>query len=284
MALERVSKILKMADEAKTSVIAFNCINYDMAYSVVTVAEELQKPVIIMLYPEHNYGFNNADVRGFAETVKSLASRVKVPVGLHLDHSSDFDYIMKAIREGFTSVMFDGSMLPVEENIRLSKKVVEVARNFDVDVEAELGRVGFAKDSDEDNLDLYTKPEVAAEFCKETGVTSVAVAIGSAHGVYLETPKLDIERLEEINRATETPLVLHGGSGIPNDQLEVAFTKGINKFNVGTEFFQLYYDTVFEYMKAHESERNVNLLFDMSKYVQDKLMAYLREKMKLSKF
>ena len=224
MALERVSKILKMADEAKTSVIAFNCINYDMAYSVVTVAEELQKPVIIMLYPEHNYGFNNADVRGFAETVKSLASRVKVPVGLHLDHSSDFDYIMKAIREGFTSVMFDGSMLPVEENIRLSKKVVEVARNFDVDVEAELGRVGFAKDSDEDNLDLYTKPEVAAEFCKETGVTSVAVAIGSAHGVYLETPKLDIERLEEINRATETPLVLHGGSGIPNDQLEVAFT------------------------------------------------------------
>ena len=284
MALERVSKILKMADEAKTSVIAFNCINYDMAYSVVTVAEELQKPVIIMLYPEHNYGFNNADVRGFAETVKSLASRVKVPVGLHLDHSSDFDYIMKAIREGFTSVMFDGSMLPVEENIRLSKKVVEVARNFDVDVEAELGRVGFAKDSDEDNLDLYTKPEVAAEFCKETGVTSVAVAIGSAHGVYLETPKLDIERLEEINRATETPLVLHGGSGIPNDQLEVAFTKGINKLNVGTEFFQLYYDTVFEYMKAHESERNVNLLFDMSKYVQDKLMAYLREKMKLSKF
>lgn len=284
MALERVSKILKMADEAKTSVIAFNCINYDMAYSVVTVAEELQKPVIIMLYPEHNYGFNNADVRGFAETVKSLASRVKVPVGLHLDHSSDFDYIMKAIREGFTSVMFDGSMLPVEENIRLSKKVVEVARNFDVDVEAELGRVGFAKDSDEDNLDLYTKPEVAAEFCKETGVTSVAVAIGSAHGVYLETPKLDIERLEEINRATETPLVLHGGSGIPNDQLEVAFTKGINKFNVGTEFFQLYYDTVFEYMQAHESERNVNLLFDMSKYVQDKLMAYLREKMKLSKF
>ena len=278
MALERVSKILKMA------VIAFNCINYDMAYSVVTVAEELQKPVIIMLYPEHNYGFNNADVRGFAETVKSLASRVKVPVGLHLDHSSDFDYIMKAIREGFTSVMFDGSMLPVEENIRLSKKVVEVARNFDVDVEAELGRVGFAKDSDEDNLDLYTKPEVAAEFCRETGVTSVAVAIGSAHGVYLETPKLDIERLEEINRATETPLVLHGGSGIPNDQLEVAFTKGINKFNVGTEFFQLYYDTVFEYMKAHESERNVNLLFDMSKYVQDKLMAYLREKMKLSKF
>lgn len=284
MALERVADILKMADEANTSVIAFNCINYDMAYSVVTVAEELQKPVIIMLYPEHNYGFNNTDVRGFAEMVKSLASRVKVPVGLHLDHSSDFDYIMKAIRAGFTSVMFDGSMLPVEENIRLSKKVVEAARNFDVDVEAELGRVGFAKDSDEENLDLYTKPEVAAEFCRETGVASVAVAIGSAHGVYLETPKLDIERLEEINTATATPLVLHGGSGIPDDQLEIAFTKGINKFNVGTEFFQLYYDTVFEYMKAHEKERNVNLLFEMSKYVQEKLMAYLREKMKLSKF
>lgn len=284
MALERVSKILKMADEANTSVIAFNCINYDMIYSVVTVAEELKKPVLIMLYPEHNYGFNNADLRGFAETVKSLAATVEVPIGLHLDHSSDFDYIMKAIKAGFTSVMFDGSMLPVEENIRLSKKVVEVAKDFDVDVEAELGRVGFAKDSDEDNLDMYTRPEVAAEFCKATGVTSVAVAIGSAHGVYLETPKLDLERLDEINKATDIPLVLHGGSGIPNDQLEIAFTKGINKFNVGTEFFQLYYDTVHEYMEAHKEERNVNLLFEMSKHVQEKLMEYLREKMKLSKF
>ncbi len=284
MALESVNKILKMADEANTSVIAFNCINYDMAYSVVTVAEELKKPVLIMLYPEHNYGFNDTDLRGFAEMVKTLASKVEVPVGLHLDHSSDFGYIMRAIKEGFTSVMFDGSMLPLEENIRLSKKVVEVASNFGVDVEAELGRVGFAADSDEEKLDMYTKPEVAAEFCRKTGVTSVAVAIGSAHGVYLETPKLDLKRLEEINQATEIPLVLHGGSGIPNEQLEVAFTKGINKFNVGTEFFQLYYDSVYEYMKAHEGEKNVNLLFEMSKYVQEKLMIYLREKMKLSKF
>ncbi len=283
MGLERVSKILKMADEANTSVIAFNCINYDMAYSVVTVAEEVKKPVVIMLYPEHNYGFNNTDLRGFAEMVKSLASKVTVPIGLHLDHSSDFNYIMNAIKEGFTSVMFDGSMLPLEENIRLSKKVVEVAHTFGVDVEAELGRVGFAADSDEENPDMYTKPEVAAEFCRKTGVDSVAVAIGSAHGVYLEVPKLDLERLEEINKATEKPLVLHGGSGIPNNQLEAAFTKGINKFNVGTEFFQLYYDSVLEYMKAHEGEKNVNLLFEMSNYVQNRLMDYLREKMKLSK-
>ncbi|HAX51072.1 class II fructose-bisphosphate aldolase [Muricomes intestini] len=284
MALERVSKILKMADEANTSVIAFNCINYDMAYSAIAVAEQLQKPVLIMLYPEHNYAFNNADIKGFAEMVKALAAKVKIPIGLHLDHSSDFNYIMRAVKDGFTSVMFDGSMMPLEENIRLSRKIVEVARNFDVDVEAELGHVGFAKESDEENLDMYTKPDVAAEFCEATGVSSVAVAIGSAHGVYLEAPKLDLLRLNEINEATDVPLVLHGGSGIPNDQLEIAFTKGINKFNVGTEYFQLYYDSMHEYIETHKEERNVNLLFEMSKYVQGKLKDYLREKMKLSKF
>lgn len=281
MAFERVSTILKMADKAKTSVIAFNCTDYNMAYSVVTVAEELQKPVIIMLYPEHCWLNNASEPGSFAGMVKSLADKVKVPIGLHLDHSSDYEYIMKAIKGGFTSVMYDGSMLPVEENIELTKRVVETARCFDVDVEAELGRVGFAAKSDQENLDLYTKAEVAASFCEKTGVDSVAIAIGSAHGVYLETPKLDLNRLDEINAATDVPLVLHGGSGIPNDQLEIAFTKGINKFNVGTEYFQLYYDSIKEYCAANGAKGNV---FDLPKYTQEKLMAYLRVKMQLSKF
>lgn len=281
MALVKVSEILRMADEANTSAIAFNCTDYNMIYSVVTVAEELQKPVIIMLYPEHHHLNNAADPAAFAATVKSLAANVKVPIGFHLDHSSDINYIMKAIKAGFSSVMIDGSMLPLEENIVLTKKVVEIAHAFDVDVEAELGRVGFAKDSDQDKLDMYTKPEVAAAFCEETKVDSVAVAIGSAHGVYLETPKLDLERLSAINAATNVPLVLHGGSGIPNDQLEQAFTKGINKFNVGTEFFQLNYDSIKEYCETYKEKGNV---FDMPKFVQEKLMAYLRKKMELSKF
>ena len=133
--------------------------------------------------------------------------------------------------------MYDGTTVSIEENIRNSKKVVEIAEIFGVDVEAELGYVGFASHSDEGNSDLYTKAATAAQFSDETGITSLAIAIGSAHGVYKSTPKLDIDRLIEINHATDTYLVLHGGSGIPEDQLNMAFKNGINKFNVGMEFF-----------------------------------------------
>ncbi len=280
MALEKVSTILKMADEANTSAIAFNCNDYTMAYSVASVAEELDKPVIIMLYPADSFQNNCCNIRGFAATVRELADKAKVPIGLHLDHCSDFDYILKAIQGGFTSVMYDGSMLPVEENITLTKRVVEAAHALGADVEAELGHVGFAAQSDQHNLDMYTRPEVAAKFCEETNVDSVAVAIGSAHGVYLETPKLDLERLDEINEATKTPLVLHGGSGIPNDQLEQAFCRGINKFNVGTEYFQLYYDSIREYCSQNGDKGKV---LDMPMFVQEKLKAYLRVKMQISK-
>ena len=280
MALEKVSTILKMADHAGTSVIAFNCIDYNMVYSAVTVAEEQNKPVIITLYPEHFYLKNAAQPAAFAGMVKGLAQSVKVPIGLHLDHNSDYDFIMNAIKAGFTSVMYDGSMLPLEENIRLTKKITEDAHRLGVDVEAELGHIGFAVDSVEEDLDTYTQPDVAARFCKETNVDSIAIAIGSAHGFYTETPKLDLVRLEEINRATDVPLVLHGGSGIPKDQLELAFTRGINKFNVGTEFFYLYYHAIKDYCSENGDNGNV---FDLPQYTQAKMMDYLRDKMLLTK-
>jgi len=280
MAMERVSEILKMADQANTSAIAFNCTDYNMVKSVITVAEELQKPVIVMLYPEHAQDMHWTSPKAFAEMVKSIARNVKVPVGLHLDHSSDYTYIISAIRDGFDSVMYDGSMLPVEENIKNTREVARVAHIFGADVEAELGRVGFANTvTDQSDVDLYTKPEVAAAFCEQSQCDSVAVAVGSAHGFYKETPKLDLERLTAINKATDVPLVMHGGSGIPDDQLEVAFRQGINKFNVGTEFFWLYYQTMKEYCAAGHAD-----FFNLPLVLQDKLMGYLRKKMELSKF
>lgn len=269
-----------MAEERNTSAIAFNCNDYTMAYSVAAVAEELKKPVIIMLYPADSFQKNCCNLSGFAAMVRELAKKVKVPIGLHLDHCSDFDYILKAVKAGFPSVMYDGSMLSVEENITNTKRVADAAHAWGADVEAELGHVGFAAQSDQHREDLYTRPEVAAKFCEETGVDSVAVAIGSAHGVYLETPKLDLERLDEINEAVKTPLVLHGGSGIPNDQLEQAFKRGINKFNVGTEYFQLYYDSIREFCNQNGDRGSV---LDLPMYVQEKLKAYLRVKMQISK-
>lgn len=280
MSVEKVSTILKMADEANTTAIAFNCTDYNTIVSVVKVAEELSKPVICMLYPEHAYLKHWTTPKIFVETVRDVAKNVKVPVGIHLDHCSDFDYIVAAMRDGFDSVMYDGSMLPVEENIKNTAEIVKVAKAFGADVEAELGRVGFASTvADQNDTDKYTKPEVAAAFCEQSGCSSVAVAIGSAHGFYKETPKLDIERLKKINAATDVPLVLHGGSGIPSDQLEVAFREGINKFNVGTEFFYLYYQTMKKFCEAGHPD-----FFDLPLEVQNALENYLRQKMQLSKF
>lgn len=279
MSVEKVSTILKMADEANTTAIAFNCTDYNTIVSVVKVAEELSKPVICMLYPEHAYLKHWTTPKIFVETVRDVAKNVKVPVGIHLDHCSDFDYIVAAMRCGFDSIMYDGSMLPVEENIKNTAEIVKVAKAFGADVEAELGRVGFASTvEDQNDTDKYTKPEVAAAFCEQSGCSSVAVAIGSAHGFYKETPKLDIERLKKINAATDVPLVLHGGSGIPNDQLEVAFREGINKFNVGTEFFYLYYQTMKKFCEAGHPD-----FFDLPLEVQNALENYLRQKMQLSK-
>lgn len=280
MSVEKVGTILKMADEANTTAIAFNCTDYNTIVSVVKVAEELSKPVICMLYPEHAYLKHWTTPKIFVETVRDVAKNVKVPVGIHLDHCSDFDYIVAAMRCGFDSVMYDGSMLPVEENIKNTAEIVKVAKAFGADVEAELGRVGFASTvADQNDTDKYTKPEVAAAFCEQSGCSSVAVAIGSAHGFYKETPKLDIERLKKINAATDVPLVLHGGSGITNDQLEVAFREGINKFNVGTEFFYLYYQTMKKFCEAGHPD-----FFDLPLEVQNALENYLRQKMQLSKF
>lgn len=280
MALERVSKLLRMADQKNTAIIGFNCTDFNMAYAVAKVAEELKKPAIIMLYPEHCYLYNVTNLSAFASMVKDIVKDMETPIGLHLDHSSDYDYIMNAINSGFTSVMYDGSMLSLEENIENTKKVVETAHIFDVDVEAELGRVGFASAGDGNNSDMYTKAESIKIFAEKTGVDSIAIAIGNAHGVYKEIPKLDFNRLDEINVATEVPLVLHGGSGIPNDQLDEAFKRGINKFNVGTEYFMLYYNSIKDYCERFGSSGNI---FDMPQYVQGKLMEYLREKMNISR-
>ncbi|MDC7287570.1 class II fructose-bisphosphate aldolase [Blautia schinkii] len=281
MAFEKVSTILKMVDEADTAALAFDCVDYNTVYPVIRAAEQLKKPVIVMLYPEHQYLNQLTSLGTFAGMVKELAEKAKVPVGLHLDHCSDYEYILQAIKAGFTSVMIDGSMLPFEENITITSKVTETAHALGVDVEAELGHVGIAARGDGEVKDLYTQPHAAAEFCARTGADSIAVAIGSAHGVYMTEPKLDLKRLEEINEAVKVPLVLHGGSGIPNEQMAQAFRKGINKLNVGTEYFQLYHDTICDYTKKEGAGGS---LFDIGTYTQKALYEYLLKKMQLCQF
>ena len=278
MSYVKVSEILKQVDEANTSVIGFNCSNYDMAYSAVAAAEELRKPVLLMLYPAHSIEDNMINFSGFTYMVKELGEEASIPVAVHLDHCSDIDYISKAIESGFTSVMYDGSNLPFEENLENTKRVVELASKYGVDVEGELGAIGSQADGNQAGR-RYTDPEEAAIFTRETGVTSLAIDIGSAHGVYKEEPKLDIERLSEINKATDTPLVLHGGSGIPDDQLEDCFKNGINKFNFSTYFFMAQYHAFFEYCEEHGKEGTV---FPPSKYIQERLIPVAKDRLRLT--
>ncbi len=232
-----------------------------------------------MLFPEHVTVQHTTGAAGFATAVKELADSVTVPIGLHADHDFTYEAIMKNIQAGFQSVMMDGSMNDLDTNIALTKKVVDRAHELGVSVEGEIGHVGVAANAENTNLDLYTKPDAAEKFCRETGVDALAVSIGNAHGEYKETPHLDLQRLEEINAATKTPLVLHGGSGIPDDQLLAAFSKGINKFNLGTDFLKRYFRAVTEYTRAYADSKDPVRIIEMPEYVQSRLQPYLEERL-----
>lgn len=277
---EKVGNILKMAQESNTSVISFICQDYVMARSVVYAAEATNTPALVMLYPEHVTIQHTTGFAGYTAMVKELANEVKVPIGLHADHDFSYDAIMNTINAGFESVMMDGSMNDLDKNIAVTKQVVDKAHALGVLVEGEIGHVGLAADSDNSKEDLYTKADAAEKFCRESGVDSLAVSIGNAHGEYKETPHLDIARLEEIHAATNVPLVLHGGSGIPDDQLLVAFSKGINKFNLGTEFLGKYYDAVAAFAKENMDNPDPVKIINMPEYVQSRLQPYLEERMR----
>lgn len=278
MALEKVRDLLASAQKANTSIIAFDACDYNTIYACIKGAEAARKPVIVMLYPTMSSMFSFG---AFASAVKDIARTASVPVGLHLDHCSDPTVILSAIRDGFTSVMADGSALPFEENVALTKSIVDMAKVFDVDVEGELGHVGqIAAGFDYRNSDTFTRPEEAVEFVERTNVTSLAVAFGSCHGMYKEAPNLDLERLAQIDAATDIPLVLHGGSGIPAEQLEKAFCTGINKFNVGTEFFLLNNKLAHTYHLEHFSAQNP---FGDIAYIRKGLTEYIAAKLQLCK-
>lgn len=282
---EKAANILKMAQESNTAVISFICQDYIMARSVVYAAQAVNTPALVMLYPEHVTIQKTTGLRGYAEMVKELAGEVTVPIGLHLDHDYTKESIMRAVHCGFESVMMDGSVHDLKKNIDLTKDVTDAAHKLGAVVEGEIGHVGAASSADQEKMDLYTKPDAAEIFCRESGVDSLAISIGNAHGEYKETPHLDIKRLEEIKAVTSVPLVLHGGSGIPDDQLEIAFSKGINKFNLGTEFLGNYYRAVEMFIAENKENKDPVKIINMAEYVQAKLQPYLEGRLsRLCKF
>ncbi|WP_069999701.1 class II fructose-bisphosphate aldolase [Cellulosilyticum sp. I15G10I2] len=233
MAIVTLADILKDAKENKYGVGMFNTVNLEMARAVIGAAEEENSPVIIALAEVHiPYG----DLNTLAPIMVKFAKEAKVPVAVHLDHGMSFELILKAMQSGFTSIMYDGSTLSYEENIEKTREIVKIAHTLGISVEAELGHVGGAEGGNEDGHETYyTKIEEAGEFVQRTGIDALAVAIGTAHGEYKVKPKLDINRLRDIHNVVSAPLVLHGGSGLSDDDFRNCIENGISKVNVFTD-------------------------------------------------
>lgn len=231
--LVNTKEILKNAQAGKYAVAAFNVYSLETVQAAVRVAERENQPVIIALGERY---FPSVDVEGFAGLVKAIAEKSPVPIALHLDHAYEKESIIRAIRAGFTSVMFDGSAYEIEENIRRTKEIVEIAHMAGVSVEAEIGSLAKGDFSDEEEGDgTLTDPQSAKDFVAETGVDFLAAAIGTVHGMYKGEPKIDLPLLERIAQAVDVPLVLHGGSGTPESIVKQAVQLGICKVNVNTE-------------------------------------------------
>ncbi len=233
MPLVTTKEMLLNAQKGNYAVGAFNVENMEMVMAVMEAAEELKSPVIMQTTPST---VKYAGLDFFLANVKAAAERASVPVAMHLDHGSSFELAMQAYRTGYTSIMIDGSHESFEGNIAVSKAVADACAPSGIPVEAELGKVG-GKEDDLDGGDdnPYTDPNQAVEFVKRTGVNSLAVAIGTAHGVYKGEPKLDLDRLSEIRKVVDIPLVLHGTSGVPDETVTECVNRGICKVNYATD-------------------------------------------------
>ncbi|GKS09016.1 fructose-bisphosphate aldolase [Paenibacillus chitinolyticus] len=247
--------LLQTARQNGYGVTAFNVHTLEMLQAVVEAAEELQAPLILQttvgtvkhLGPDY-----------IVAAAAAAAKRSSVPIALHLDHCTDYELIVQCIREGYTSVMIDASLHPFEENVRQTLEVVKVARAAGVNVEAELGKVGGVEDdivvADEDAL--LADPDECVRFVELTGVPTLAPAIGTAHGIYKGEPKIAFGKLEEIYRKVSLPLVLHGGSGIPEEQVKRCVSLGMAKMNVATELRIAFSDAIKKVFQANPDEND----------------------------
>lgn len=274
MSLTNLNEILKKAQEQKYAVCAFNIENMEMAQAVIRGAEELDSPVILQTTPS-TLRYANPEL--YFATVRVLAEKSKIPVVMHLDHGNSFELASRAYRAGYTSIMIDGSARPFEENVSLTKSVVDMCHPSGVSVEAELGCIG-GKEDDLSAENVYTVAEEAKQFVKETKVDALAVAIGTAHGIYKNKPSINIERLKEIRTVVDIPLVLHGTSGVSDEVVKECIKNGICKVNYATDLRIAFTNGV---TRTFEEDENV---FDPKKYMgkgRDEVKEYVMARIQM---
>ena len=256
MSYETSKEMLLVAQKGRYAVAAFNAENMEMVIAIIEKAEEMRAPVMIQTTPST---LKYASPAIYYAMVKTLAEKAEVPVCMHLDHGNSVALVGECLRSGYSSVMIDGSKLVLEENIALTKEAASAAAKYGVSVEGELGSVG-GKEDDTVGGNGYTIPSEAVRFVKETGVDSLAVGIGTAHGIYKTTPVLDVERLKQIRAVVNIPLVLHGASGLSDQAVAECIANGICKVNIATELRQAYTEGVREFLVGDRDA------FDPKKY------------------
>lgn len=271
------SELLLDAQKNGYAVGAFNVNNMEIIQAIIEAAEETNSPVILQA---SQGGIKYAGIEYIAALGKLAARNAKVPVALHLDHGTDFDQVMLCIRHGFSSVMIDASRFPLEENIAFTKKVLEVAHAVGVTVEAELGKIGGTEDhitvSEKDAT--FTDPNEALRFVNETNIDYLAIAVGTAHGVYVGEPKLDFDRIKAIRDIIDIPLVLHGSSGVPYEALEKAISLGICKINIDTDIRAAFARGVHEFIKKDPDNIDPRKILSPAK---DTMKQVIMEKMRV---
>jgi fructose-bisphosphate aldolase class II len=277
MALVPVTELLLQANREGYAVGAFNANNMEIIQAIIEAAEKENSPVIMQA---SQGAIKYAGLEFITGMVKIAARATRIPVALHLDHGTDFDQVVRCIRSGFSSVMYDGSKLPLEQNIAITNKVLEITRPIGVSVEAELGKIGGTEDDVHvsDREAMYTDPEEARYFVENTGVESLAIAIGTAHGQYHGDPKLDFVRLKKIKDLVKIPIVLHGSSGVSDESVRKAISLGVCKVNIDTNIREAFVGEMRRIMEENPQEIDPRKLLGPAR---DAVVAIIREKIRV---
>lgn len=277
MALVTVKTLLDAAEKGNYAVGAFNCNNMEIVQAIVEAAEKENSPVIIQA---SQGAIKYAGLDYIVALCNAAAKNAHVPIALHLDHGTDMTQVIRCIAGGFTSVMWDGSAKPFDENVAETKKVIEIARAAGVSTEAELGKLGGIEEHIQvsEKEAMMTDPEEARRFVELTGVDSLAVAIGTAHGQYKFPPKLDFDRLARIKKVVDVPIVLHGSSGVPGEDLVKAIALGVRKVNIDTNIREAFCNTLREEIARQPGEIDPRKLL---KPARQAMVEVIREKIRI---
>jgi fructose-bisphosphate aldolase class II len=277
MTLVTGKEILAAAQKGNYAVGAFNCNNMEIVQAIIAAAEAENSPVIIQA---SQGAIKYAGLDYIVGLVTTAAKNTKIPVCLHLDHGTDFQQVVRCIAKGFSSVMYDGSKLPMEENIAITRRIVEIASAVGVSTEAEIGKIAGTEDevSVHEKEAMLTEPSEVKHFAENTGVDSLAVAIGTAHGQYKFEPKLDFDRLAKIRDLVDIPIVMHGSSGVPDADVRKAISLGVRKVNIDTNIREAFVQGIKGAMAQNPQEIDPRKLLGPAR---EAMIAIVREKIRV---